>query len=930
MASANGLINNNLVVNTLDGLTTVTTSGGTIDPALYVKYTGNTSNTDLNGYNLTTLGSLSGQILSIPKSAFDSEDWMMYTVSTNGNLSTLGGLIIQETTSGNAAYITGGVIGSKSFQFSTPGGVNAGKVVVTNADSVMSTTISAGQLSYITALTSQAGGVGQANTWSGAYNQFNGIVSTMGSNKFIQPYNATTLDISTLVNRATLDSAISGLGAGILTLNNTWSGTNTFNSTMTTGVGYTTSLNGALSTNLNDLGFTSASFTTSGITGAYSAPLGTITNVSGSTYQIAQTASGRSIMAISGFTPVVGTTYVFSFNIKCTIGTATIVVEQNNLIRSPQYYQLSTGFNRVVGTFYYDGTGNTIVFNIYTGTLSWNAQWDNFTLGTYYATANCNVSTIGTNRFIQPYNATALDVSTLVNRATMDATIASQSIVNLTNIFTGASNTFNNDVYLGTSTIVVNQQSITTSILQTSGISSQALGGTAVISGSYLLTPTPTTFAYASVYSPSQTFLANAKFNYLFTGFTAGIFGVSLTVYQANVANTGFVAISSTVPVVIGSFSGVFTPNSNSSYLGQVYFTFSGINSKTVGWTAFTYQRGMETVNGNLTVNGDTNTSTITASAITASGTITKNTSNPNSYMTIAGGNGFNSPVLESWFGSLRRGYIGNATASVFQLASENNCDFNLITGGSVRMTIDNAGITTIPSKELRVGNLASAANGQIRLSNGTTGSGYGTMLYNDSSGFYILLTNNNDANGNYNSLRPFNIDMASGRVYMSNNLTVRGGDYVFESIPQNTYLYAQVMCLEGNSLRRSQAVNKLVYFSNNVGWGGGVNTTYAFYLYNTTCSVQFWGKNSGYYSGGGMMQTTIRCYSQSAGTYYYFPINAFVNVGNNHFTVPLNYATTFPYTGWYDIYVYSTSGWITDGNDQLTIGVSILPVSGF
>jgi hypothetical protein len=245
-------------------------------------------------------------------------------------------------------------------------------------------------------------------------------------------------------------------------------------------------------------------------------------------------------------------------------------------------------------------------------------------------------------------------------------------------------------------------------------------------------------------------------------------------------------------------------------------------------------------------------------------------------------------------------------------------------------MTIDNAGITTIPSKELRVGNLASAANGQIRLSNGTTGSGYGTMLYNDSSGFYILLTNNNDANGNYNSLRPFNIDMASGRVYMSNNLTVRGGDYVFESIPQNTYLYAQVMCLEGNSLRRSQAVNKLVYFSNNVGWGGGVNTTYAFYLYNTTCSVQFWGKNSGYYSGGGMMQTTIRCYSQSAGTYYYFPINAFVNVGNNHFTVPLNYATTFPYTGWYDIYVYSTSGWITDGNDQLTIGVSILPVSGF
>jgi len=440
MASANGLINNNLAVNTLDGLQTVTTSGGTVDPALYVKYTGNTSNTDLNGYNLTTLGSLSGQILGIPDSAFDSENWMLYTISTNGNLSTLGGLIIQETTSGNAAYITGEVIGSKSFQFSTPGGINAGKVVCTDANSVMSTTISAGQLEYITALTSQAGGVGQANTWTatqlhtanvsttgsakfiqpynattldistlvnratmdaalalvpnllplsntwtGSYNQFNGTVSTMGTNRFIQPYNATTLDISTLVNRATLDSAISGLGAGILTLNNTWSGTNTFNSTLTTGVGYTTSLNGVLSTNLNDLGFTSASFTTSGITGTYSAPLGTITNAGGSTYQIAQTASGRSIMAISGFTPVVGKTYVFSFNIKCTVGTATIVVEQNNIIRSPQYYPLSTGFNRVTGSFYYDGTPNTIIFNIYTGTLSWNAQWDSFTLSTYSA-----------------------------------------------------------------------------------------------------------------------------------------------------------------------------------------------------------------------------------------------------------------------------------------------------------------------------------------------------------------------------------------------------------------------------------------------------------------------------------------------------------------------------------------------------------------
>jgi hypothetical protein len=148
--------------------------------------------------------------------------------------------------------------------------------------------------------------------------------------------------------------------------------------------------------------------------------------------------------------------------------------------------------------------------------------------------------------------------------------------------------------------------------------------------------------------------------------------------------------------------------------------------------------------------------------------------------------------------------------------------------------------------------------------------------------------------------------------------------------LPQNTTSLAQVAVFDGNTLKKSQAVQKLVYFNNNVAWSGGVNMTYAFYLYNTACNVQIWGKNSGYYSGSGMMQTTIRCYSQSSGAYYYFPINAYVNIGGNHFTVPLNYASSFPTTGWYDIYVYSTSGWITDGNDQLTIGVTILPAGGF
>ena len=309
---------------TLNGISPVASS---TDIANCVKYNGNTSNTNLNGYDLQTTGTLSAQYLAIPADNTKTENFVMYSISTNGNLSSIGGLITTDITNGRSMYFTGGVLGAPTFQFTTLG--SAGKVVATDANGVMSTTISVGQLNYITGLTSQAGGVGQTNTWSGAYNQFNGTVSTMGSNRFVQPYNAVSADISTLINRATLDSAIAGLGAGVLTLNNQWTNTNTFLSTLTAGVGYTTSINSVFNTNLNDQGFTSASFTTSGIVGTYTPPLGTITNVSGSTYQIAQTASGRSVMAISGFAPTVQTTYVFNFNINCTVGTATISVEQN-------------------------------------------------------------------------------------------------------------------------------------------------------------------------------------------------------------------------------------------------------------------------------------------------------------------------------------------------------------------------------------------------------------------------------------------------------------------------------------------------------------------------------------------------------------------------------------------------------------------------
>jgi hypothetical protein len=54
MASIDGLQNNALIVNTLDGLTTITTAGGIVDPSLYVPYTSATGDVNIQPYSFFT------------------------------------------------------------------------------------------------------------------------------------------------------------------------------------------------------------------------------------------------------------------------------------------------------------------------------------------------------------------------------------------------------------------------------------------------------------------------------------------------------------------------------------------------------------------------------------------------------------------------------------------------------------------------------------------------------------------------------------------------------------------------------------------------------------------------------------------------------------------------------------------------------------
>jgi hypothetical protein len=253
----------------------------------------------------------------------------------------------------------------------------------------------------------------------------------------------------------------------------------------------------------------------------------------------------------------------------------------------------------------------------------------------------------------------------------------------------------------------------------------------------------------------------------------------------------------------------------------------------------------------------------------------------------------------------------------------------NIITGGSL-------GLGIAPAYKLDV-------NGNMRVKNGNdsmtvygANATWGAVLVvgsgTDRAGgatAQVICTNGNlhmDA-GNSNAMYYGYYANARGAP---NQHLFFGSDIQFQTgIPQNTSPYSGVMCLDGNSVRRSQCVINQIYNSQSVAWGGGVNITYAFYNYNSTVAVCLQGRYSGYWTGSYTAQMFVRIYNQNSGNYYTFTANTFTNNAYNHVTVPLNCFIGNTGSGWNDVYVYS-SGYATDGNDQLQITVLTLPVNAY
>jgi hypothetical protein len=151
------------------------------------------------------------------------------------------------------------------------------------------------------------------------------------------------------------------------------------------------------------------------------------------------------------------------------------------------------------------------------------------------------------------------------------------------------------------------------------------------------------------------------------------------------------------------------------------------------------------------------------------------------------------------------------------------------------------------------------------------------------------------------------------------------------ETVPQADSNNSRVMCFNGNTLRKGQSMTRALYEANNVGWGGGITVTNAFFVDNVNCGIRLAGKYSAYWGGSYMGQATVRITTVATGATLTYNLSTYTNNASNHVTIPFDISFTGSgRLGWNNVIIFNSSGLITDGNDQLWFNVSMYPAFSF
>jgi hypothetical protein len=220
-----------------------------------------------------------------------------------------------------------------------------------------------------------------------------------------------------------------------------------------------------------------------------------------------------------------------------------------------------------------------------------------------YTGATSNVILTGSYQFQQAYNATTSDTTTVVNRQTLDAAIASSSgsfpFTGTTNI-NGGLQTLQNPMQYNSSLDANNYFVV--------GVAPT----TYIFSTNWIINPVSGTTATISLDSALFYFSTSIKYVITFTG----IYGTSAS-WTGTVFNNTTSTTVSDVPIAITTtsqtLSMTFTPGSNNP---TIYLRFVGA-SGTLRWTNFTIKQVDTEVMGNLLIDSQINSNIVQANGKT-------------------------------------------------------------------------------------------------------------------------------------------------------------------------------------------------------------------------------------------------------------------------------------------------------------------------
>jgi len=396
MASTDGVLNNAIVVNTLDGLTTLTTSGGTVDPSLYVKYSGNTSDTDLGSYNIKTthVATTSADLVNL-QVLTDSNSYILGLVGTN--------------------YLNKLTTSAQSMASDTDWGthkITSSYVPTANTD--LTNKLYTDTQDNLRVLKT-------GDTMTGTL--------AMGANKITSSYVPTAND--DITNKLYVDNAVASSGGVTLAGNNVFTGNDTFNGQVFTV------LNDTLYAIRESISVTASNFTEVS---------GSIVDAGGGLYYIIGGPNGGTA-TLSGVTfPYTSVLYKFSIECSGSLGGSTLTVQQNgvNLYVSSNFGPTPT-YTSITG-YFRPASGSTYPVNwvFYSPGFGGRVYFRNFTLERIKGKVN-----VGTGQMtIETAPSVATDVT---NKGYVDSAVAGagSSLLASANTWTGSSNRFNNLVTFG-------------------------------------------------------------------------------------------------------------------------------------------------------------------------------------------------------------------------------------------------------------------------------------------------------------------------------------------------------------------------------------------------------------------------------------------------------------------------------------------------